>query len=95
MILDFIFYLANSIINLITAILPEYDSLPFPEWFLTNATTIFEKIRVVVELPIIRVFFDLFTGWFLVLWLVLFAIVTIIKYASVIPGLGGLVNLKD
>lgn len=74
-------------------LLPDYEDYPLPDWFTTGAVQIFTNMKLIFELPILRVFVEYFWLWF-PFWVALTFWNVIIKIISALPFLNGFARLR-
>lgn len=96
MLLEFLVWLVNLLLNGISAILPGYSNLPLPDWLITSIATTFSYMKLILELPIIRKLYEYFLIW-LPIWFIIWQWNLVLKIVGLVPGLGGLTKfrLKD
>lgn len=92
MILDFFINMLKVLISAVALVLPNYDTLPLPQWIYDNIALIFGWMKLLLELPIVRVLYDYFQILFPI-WLIFWGWNLWIKFISMIPGLSGAKNL--
>jgi len=93
MLLELLIQIPIMILWGINGLLPSYETLPLPDWFYPNITQVFQTMRLILELPVIRVMY----GYFIIIlpiWFILWKWNFIIKTISLIPFLGGLDKFK-
>lgn len=62
-------------------LLPDYESLPLPDWFYTNIAIVFAKLKLLFELPILRTLAEYFWIWWPI-WLLLQSWNVVVKILS-------------
>lgn len=93
MLFDFLFWFVNNVIQGIVYVLPNYASLPLPQWVLDSVANIFGLMKLILQLPILRKLSEYFWLWFPV-WLIIWQWNLLLKILAIVPALSGLQRFR-
>ena len=85
MLFNFFIETIISAINFLSSVFPNYSEYPLPEDLLNNINYIFGYIKVVAELPFLRVLVELF-NWYLPIFIVFAVIQFVLNFVGYIRG---------
>lgn len=93
MILEFFVRIIEIVIQGLLFLLPNESALPLPTWFTESIVNIFGKMKLILELPVVRIMYGYFLIW-LPFWLIIWNWNFVLKIVSLIPWFSGVEKFR-
>jgi hypothetical protein len=90
MLLNFLFSIVSWFLSVLDFLLPDFETAPFPDGYVDFFGDLFSYMHALVQLPILRVFYQVVTDTLIPLLLAFFVLYVVLRILNFVRGSGSL-----